>query len=339
MAVSSFKVPDLHERWPFPAHHNQWAAITAAESAAWIESFSILSPRRLKQFSAAQFGLLVSMTYPHLSQARHRIVSDLINLLFLVDDVTDAMSAQDVTRIAAVSMDALRNPEQPRPQGEHLVGEMHRNFSERFHGLATVTAQTRFMPTYELYLEAVIAEATDRDHKVIRASFESYLTLRRDTGAVKVAFALLLVPFQIPGDILNDCRVTRLEILGLDLVSVANDILSFNVEQARDDTHNAVVVVMHERGLSLQGAMDFLGAWYQRTARDFWAAIVELPPCSDMAVRDQLKMYVAGMVDWVTGNYEWSLRSGRYSPGGENPAEKGWIVPLLQKEKAGGDLV
>jgi hypothetical protein len=110
------------------------------------------------------------------------------------------------------------------------------------------------------------------------------------------------------------------------------DILSFNVEHARGDTHNAVIVVMHERGLSSQEAMDFMGVWYREKVEEFCTAMRDLPPCGSVCVRDQVKMYVTGIANWVTGNYEWSLRSGRYFPAGEDPLGSSWVVPLLESK-------
>jgi hypothetical protein len=39
----------------------------------------------------------------------------------------------------------------------------------------------------------------------------------------------------------------------------SQDIFSYNVEQARGDTHNMICVVMQEQALDLQTAVDFVG--------------------------------------------------------------------------------
>lgn len=80
----------------------------------------------------------------------------------------------------------------------------------------------RFIPNYEIYLDAIVNEANERDQKTVRSSLDSYLALRRETGAVAVCFDLLLIPHEIPGKILRDPRVARVERLGADLVVVGN---------------------------------------------------------------------------------------------------------------------
>jgi len=329
-AVPVLALPDVHERWPFPVAYNRWQETVSAESLAWIESLSILSGPQMKKFRAANFDTFASMAFAYLTDMHHfRIACDLVYLLFVLDDFTDELSGEEARCIAAISLDALRDWKTQRPQGEHPVGEMHRSFSERLNLSASSQTLDRFMGDYETYLKAIIDEADDRDSRTIRPSFESYVNMRRETGAVKCCFDLLLIPHEIPGDILSDSRITYVERLGHDLVCVGNDILSFNAEHARGDIHNAVIVVMHERGLSFQSAMDFVGAWYRETVEEFCIAMRDLPPCASVTIRNRVKMYFAAIANWVTSNYEWSLRSRRYFPAGHDPLESGWVVPLL----------
>ena len=55
-----------------------------------------------------------------------RSCCDLINILFVLDDCTDALEGESVKEICEATMDALLNPNQPRPEGENLIGEMVR---------------------------------------------------------------------------------------------------------------------------------------------------------------------------------------------------------------------
>lgn len=96
--------------------------------------------------------------------------------------------------------------------------------------------------------------------------------------------------------------------------------MSFNVEQARGDFHNIVIMLIRNSGISIQEAMDIVGEWYKKRCNDFVQLSEELPCVSDSAVNQQLKAYVWGLGNWVTGNYEWSLSSRRYF---EHPDESG----------------
>ena len=84
------------------------------------------------------------------------------------------------------------------------------------------TTLRRFIPSYERYLEAVLYEAADRESHIIRGSIDDYLALRRYTGAIKPSFDLILLPVEIPDEVLLDPRIVNLEMIAIDMVAVAN---------------------------------------------------------------------------------------------------------------------
>lgn len=103
------ELPDIHERWPFPVTLNRWEDTISTESLAWIESLCILSAPELRKFKAANYAGLTSIVYASVTDVHHyRAVCDLIHLLFIVDDLTDELSAVEVQGIAEISLDALR---------------------------------------------------------------------------------------------------------------------------------------------------------------------------------------------------------------------------------------
>lgn len=55
-----------------------------------------------------------------------RISADLMHLLYIADEYTDVESAVGAQEISAIVLDALHNPDKPRPAGESIIGEMTR---------------------------------------------------------------------------------------------------------------------------------------------------------------------------------------------------------------------
>lgn len=55
-----------------------------------------------------------------------RIGCDLMNLLFVIDEYTDVEQESAVQEIVDVAIDAIRNPNKPRPAGEVVLGEIAR---------------------------------------------------------------------------------------------------------------------------------------------------------------------------------------------------------------------
>src|ERR1700761_338338 len=109
------------------------------------------------------------------------------------------------------------------------------------------------------------------------------------------------------------------------------DVVSFNVEQARGDIHNLVIVLMNEQNLSVQEAMDYVGVWYDARGKAFVSAMNSLPsPQKDC---EDLKRYIWGLGNWVTANYEWSFDSMRFFKTREEQEEvrKNRTVELMEK--------
>ncbi|KAK7443530.1 hypothetical protein VKT23_015703 [Stygiomarasmius scandens] len=328
-----YRLPDLHEKWPFPRIMSFWHREVSPVSADWIESFGLFSEAHKRRFRKINCGLLASLAYPYHTKEELRPAADLMNVLFAVDDISDELTADEVKNLSDICLDALRNPDKPRPQGEHPVGQLHKDFMSQLKKNSSQTTLRRFIPSYERYLEAVLYEAADRESHIIRGSIDDYLALRRYTGAIKPSFDLILLPVEIPDEVLLDPRIVNLEMIAIDMVAVANDVVSFNVEQARGDIHNAVIVVMHQKGLSVQEAMDDVNEWYNQRGKDFLDAMLDLPECPSNAVREKLKWYVHGLGNWVTANYEWSFGSKRFFSSLNDTIKETGMMTLLPKEQ------
>ena len=51
-----------------------------------------------------------------------------MNLFFLVDEYTDVEPASSVREMVDVVLDAMQNPQKPRPAGEVILGEIARQY-------------------------------------------------------------------------------------------------------------------------------------------------------------------------------------------------------------------
>lgn len=51
-----------------------------------------------------------------------------MNLFYVFDEYTDIADGNGTEKIRAIVMDALRNPHTERPEGEHLIGAMTREY-------------------------------------------------------------------------------------------------------------------------------------------------------------------------------------------------------------------
>ena len=50
-----------------------------------------------------------------------------MNVLFVIDEYTDVETTSGVREISDIVLDALNNPDKPRPKGELILGEIVRD--------------------------------------------------------------------------------------------------------------------------------------------------------------------------------------------------------------------
>ncbi|KAF9465703.1 isoprenoid synthase domain-containing protein [Collybia nuda] len=329
----SFHLPDIHRDWPFPRTDNAHYVEVASESVRWIESYKLFSEESQRSFHAILPGLLGSMAYPNLSRAHLRTACDLMNVLFAVDDISDCLNFEEAKVIADSMLDALRNPEKERDVTEHHLVDLVRSFWARALETASSTTRRRFIKSYEDYVHAMTREAQDRQCKRVCKSMDEYLDLRRYTCAIKPSLDMILLPLEISDEILDNPIVKGLEMIAIELIAVANDIVSFNVEQARGDIHNLVIVLMNgNENLGVQAAMDLVGDWYRERSREFIEGLKRLPRVDEGDYEIlSLHQYAWGLGNWVTANYEWSFQSQRFFGERNGEAMKHSVVELLPK--------
>jgi len=75
-----------------------------------------------------------------------------------------------------------------------------------------------------------------------------------------------------------------------------------------------ITVAMKEHGLTLQGAMDFVGEEIHEHGSRFISLMKEVPTFDglDDDASQALDRYIWGLGNWVTGNIYWSYEGGRY---------------------------
>ena len=72
------------------------------------------------------FSLLVYDVLTSLLAEALRTGIDLMNVFFVVDEYTDVEPAPVVREMINIVIDAMHNPDKPRPEGEILLGEVTR---------------------------------------------------------------------------------------------------------------------------------------------------------------------------------------------------------------------
>ncbi|KAF8874007.1 terpenoid synthase [Infundibulicybe gibba] len=311
---NAYIIPDLLRNWPWPRRLNPHYSVCNAESTAWCEALGAFnSPESQDALNRCASGLLGALTYPLLDKVNCRIGCDLIHLYFILDEYTDIADPISVRHQADIVMDALHHPHTARPAGEWIGGEATRQFWENTIRTASPAFQRRFKDGFKIYTDGVVQQAKDRVQNHVR-DIEGYFTLRRDASGMVPCFDLCAIHMDLPDHVLADPAIQKLTLACLDLVIVANDLYSYNVEQAvGEDGHNLVRVVMHEQGSTLEEAVAWISRLNDELVEVFLEEYERVPtqwgsPTLDAHVAE----YILGIAYWLRGNEAWSYEGERY---------------------------
>ncbi|KAF8808591.1 terpenoid synthase [Phlegmacium glaucopus] len=300
LGITHFRLPDIvpGEEWPFSCPIHSLAAKANTESLRWLKSFGQHSERALLEFSRYRIDVMVAWSYRHAGPDHYQLCSDLMHLFWLIDDITDKQTTEVALREADHMKIALADPFAPPPQNEAVLGRAVRSFWSMVLTKLNPPPATkaRFIKDFTSYIDSMPEEAEDRQTGRLR-NIEEHFHLRRQTGGLLSSFDFIYMPFELPDAIADHPHINRMALATGDLVVTANDIYSWNVEQAGGQmtvAHNIVDVVKREKGLD--GLLDDL----------------KNLPTFEGPENEVLKFYVEGLVEWVQGNVEFSLASGRY---------------------------
>ncbi|KAJ3824036.1 terpenoid synthase [Lentinula raphanica] len=326
-----FMLPDTLRSWSWKRKLNPNHEKVKAESDAWLESFHAFSPKAQDAFDRCDFSLLASLAYPNASAEHLRTDCDAMNLFFLFDEYTDVCDAREARQLADIVMDALRNPDLPRPQNESVVGEITKQFWQRAKKTSIEHAQKVFIEACDSYTTSVVEQAENRE-KHRTPDIETFLAIRRNDAGVRPFFALLHLYSELPEGFLSDPLVELVLSLAVDMVAIGNDICSYNVEQARGDNFNMVSIVMNNMGLNLDEALLWISDFHDERVELFqetYAVIRKTLPISERT--EAAVSFLEGLGNWVRANDCWSFESERYF--GQKGAEiqSSRIVELLSR--------
>ncbi|KAI0671682.1 terpenoid synthase [Trametes maxima] len=343
-----FLLPDLVSYCPYPLRSNPHGAI-ARDSEQWLLAEANFTPDRRAAFLGLRAGELTAACYPDADADHLKVGSDFMNFLFTLDDWSDEFNAKDTYGLAECVMRALENPVGFRTK--KAAGKLAKRhvlnistletaaltFFARYRRTAGPGCTRRFVETMDLFFRAVAQQARDRVHGDI-PSLEEYIALRSDTSGCKPCFALIeyAADIDLPDEVVSHPTIRALEEATNSFVTWSNDIFSYNVEQARQDTHNMIAVIMHRYDLGLQEAVDCVGALCKASIDRFEHDRRQLPswgPQLDAAVA----VYVDGLQNWIVGSLHWSFDSTRYFGKDGATIKKHRLVKLLPRSPSTSD--
>jgi len=327
---SEFMLPDLFSDCQYPLRLNPYCYPVSRASEQWLLNETSLAEPKITKFMGLHAGELTAACYPDADAFHLRVCSDFMNWSFSIDDWLDEFDVDGTFGIRDCCISAFRDP--INFQTEKLAAKMCKSYFSRFMQTAGPGCTERFIRTMDLFFIAVAKQADDRA-KGHTLDLESYITVRRDTIGCKPCFALIeyVAQIDLPDDVVSHPVIKAMEEATNDVITLSNDILSYNVEQScGDGMHNMIAVLMEEQGLDLQSAVDYIGQLCKDNIQRFEDNRAILPSWGEEIDR-QVAIYIDGLQNWIVGPLHWSFDSNRYFGMDGHAIKQNRIVKLLPK--------
>jgi len=329
--AKQYTLPDLLSLCPLKLElSNPHYKEAAAESRAWINSYNVFTDRKRAFFIQGSNELLVSHTYPYAGFEQFRTCCDFVNLLFVVDEVSDDQDAKDARTTCEVFLNAMCDPDW---DDKSVLAKITKEFRARYIRLAGCNTSRRFFGHCKDYIDAVSREAELRERKQV-LSLADFLPLRRENSAIRTCFGLIeyVLGIDLPDKVFADDVFMSLYWAGADMVCLANDVYSYNMEQAKGHSGNNILTVLcHEKNIDIQAAADEVGVYFGQLMDRFMVDKARLPSFGS-ALDASVARYVDALGDWVVGNLEWSFDTARYFGAEHAEIKKTLVVTLRPSE-------
>jgi hypothetical protein len=323
--MQALVIPDIF--CPFPSQMNPHVESAKQQLMAWIQQFGLVQKETARQrFLRADFASFAACTYPTASKADLALVSDWFAWLFLVDDQLDDGVVGRNLDLARRCMNDLLNVLREDPN--LLPPSFGTSTDDPAYSSSAVAAladlwrrsapgmsdewRSRFMRHVEDCFAAAYWEAQNRIRGVV-PDVPTYITKRRDTGAIYICMDLIDVVEQLdlPLYLYRSAIFQDLLDTASNVVCWGNDLYSLEKERELGEYHNLVLVVQHAQQLGEQEAIDVVCRMISSEVERFIALEEQIFTIFPEHA-ESLRKYLAGMKSWMRGNLDWSSETQRY---------------------------
>jgi len=209
-----------------------------------------------------------------------------------------------------ISTAILYDPHATRPQFPYAA--MLYDILARIRSTATVGTYNRFARAFQDWSRGQVKQAHNRSIERMPSS-EEFILMRRATigGAMVEAMVEYSLDLDIPDYVFEHPTIRAMSDATTDIMTWPNDLCSFNKEQADGDYQNLVCILMIERNINLQGAVDLLTDMLAQRVQDYVDLKATLPSWGP-DVDAPLAIYLKNLEHFVQGTILWYYSVPRY---------------------------
>ncbi|MEV5678201.1 pentalenene synthase [Streptomyces sp. NPDC052179] len=309
---------------PFPRRVSPDAGRATAGHLVWPSSFGLLrGPDAVQRHARGAYPELAGRFHPSATGADLGLGVDQQSWFFLFDDAFDGSMGQDRERAKKLVHAVAEVLEAPSPlpptRAAPPLALAFADLWERSREGMSASWQARAAANWHAYLAGHVTEAANRSGGAGPSS-TGHVTLRRDTCGVPPILDLAerLGHFEIAERAYRSSLVTTLRLLAAEVVTLDNEIISLEKEEALGD-NNLVLIIEREEHCSRTESIALICDMIRARTERFLALERQLPQLCDSlgldeAERASQRRYQDDALRTVMrGAHDWQQHCSRYA--------------------------
>lgn len=317
------RLQDVEFGCPWPLRESPHLESARAHALAWMIEMGLTTDPEGNErtFRDWKLGECAAWNFPSGTAEGVALAADLMGWYFApFDDQFDGELGKDPANAAKVIeglLEILELPEGAPLHAQYPVAVAFADIWWRSSRQMSLAWRRRAAHHWKQYLVGQLAEVVNRRHRR-KLDADSHLRQRAATTSVRVLFDLIesTAGFELSDRAWYMPVLEEIRQLTVEIVSIRNDLVSAEKEEAAGDLDNNLLLVLeHQQGYSRIEAVDELRRMtHERFERilELETHIVELDDVLFPNERFALRRYIQGLHDMNAGDDEWEHTSGRY---------------------------
>lgn len=319
--MTTFDLPSLFV--PFPSRINPHHDAADEASRSWFLSMGFENPDSvMQQYENNRSCDLVARAFPDVGLLELEHLTNLVFWMFLLDDGLDqgvlSLSSDDgrkrLERMYAL-LSAATGEARPETalerSGVMMIAPMLKAMSRE--GAQRLLDEVRMLFSW-------VAHEVQRRSCAEVPDLLAYAHQRRFTSAARVVFRAgeYANHAEVPAAFHQSRLHETLQDSATDVITLINDLISYEKEAEYGEVNNYVVVCQHLLGACIDDAVTFLRSLLDARIECFrreQRRVAEFIERSAFSIdeREAIQRYVQMLETWMSANLDWSLRVPRYN--------------------------
>ncbi|KAJ7725206.1 isoprenoid synthase domain-containing protein [Mycena metata] len=326
--------------------------VTSASETWFLSQQNILTDAEKTALRSLKIGLWASVCFPTCDPPQLRLATDFLTALVTCNSrlarartLGDCGWAEEETSLAQ----------------NNLFRDLMPKLTP---AMPSESSRKRFTTSAEAFRAAQMQVLSHRQNNTL-PSVEAYVDLRRDLSGLPMVFNLLEMAEGLKLS-LDDQRWDDLHRSAIDVIALSTDIFAFNNDLQADNKFNIISIFQADKGVSVQGAINFTFALIRESFQKFlaaesaftaeqpvegettpasakwtWNPLSRRQPSNSDPPPEQVSpplssdstLYLRGLKDCIVGTLNWSYETELYfGAKGDEVRQFGWVF-LKTKEQ------